>query len=283
MQYSIINYSHHAAHYTPVTYLLLMSFLKKALPILMCMHNLYFTLLLPSPHWVFGLTSATVDCSTTRVWALQVLLYVGFFQYIYVLLLLSSVDVESVRTQGRLWDLIIVDFGIYGGSWDQSTADTEGRLYFNFFQSLLYLEMDLGVWDALFWNWVGVWGKIIVGWVFFFLIIWKEAAQKEYGWPLNNRGLNLAGPLTHGIFSVVNTIALHDLCSVESEDTELRIQRAVDKLYLAFLLCGGQCPLRLCCSRVNCSSFALWGGWALSHFWKWDPLLEQMTHHILEY
>ena len=38
-------------------------------------------------------------------------------------------------------------------------------------------------------------------------------------------GLNCAGPLIHGSFSVVNTIVLYDLRLVESEDVERWIRR----------------------------------------------------------
>lgn len=47
--------------------------------------------------------------------------------------------------QGRLWDLITVDFGIFGGPGTNSLQSTKGQLYCNCFQSLLHLEMDLGV------------------------------------------------------------------------------------------------------------------------------------------
>ena len=62
-------------------------------------------------------------------------------------------------------------------------------------------------------------------------------------------GLNHAGPLLHGFFSVVNPAVLHDPRLVESarcrtlDVEEPRIRRAIDKLYVDFPLPGGSAPL----------------------------------------
>lgn len=47
--------------------------------------------------------------------------------------------------------------------------------------------------------------------------------KNKYSWPLNNMGLNDAGPLTCEFFSVANITVLHGHKLVESIDMELRI------------------------------------------------------------
>lgn len=64
-----------------------------------------------------------------------------------------------------------------------------------------------------------------VPFLFFFL-------DSNYSWPLNDKGLNCAGPLRYEYFSIVHTAVLHSPWLVDSTDMELpRIQRGDYKLY----------------------------------------------------
>ena len=57
-----------------------------------------------------------------------------------------------------------------------------------------------------------------------------------YSQPLNNMGLNCAGPLISGFFSMVSAKVLHSLWLVESADAELWIQRAGYKVICRFFI-----------------------------------------------
>ena len=54
----------------------------------------------------------------------------------------------------------------------------------------------------------------------------------SYSWPLNNKGLNCMGPLIHGYFSIVNTLALHGPCSIESSDEKNHGNRGPNVSYI---------------------------------------------------
>ena len=57
-------------------------------------------------------------------------------------------------------------------------------------------------------------------------------SDSNYSWPLNDKGLNCAGPLRCEYFSIVHTAVLHSPWLVDSTDMELpRIQRGDYKLY----------------------------------------------------
>ena len=57
-------------------------------------------------------------------------------------------------------------------------------------------------------------------------------SEKSYSCPLNNMGLNCAGPHILRFFSIVNTTVLYSLWLVESKDVEeLQIQRDEYKLH----------------------------------------------------
>lgn len=48
----------------------------------------------------------------------------------------------------------------------------------------------------------------------------------KYSWPLNNTGLNGAGPHTHIFYLIINTAVLHSLGLANSEDVESYTVRA---------------------------------------------------------
>lgn len=50
--------------------------------------------------------------------------------YVYDQRLVESVDAKSMDVRANLGlEWILVDFGIYGESWNQSAADAKGQLY----------------------------------------------------------------------------------------------------------------------------------------------------------
>lgn len=70
-----------------------------------------------------------------------------------------------------------------------------------------------------------------------------------YSWPLNNMGLNCAGPLIHGFLSTVDATVLYDSWLAESSrcktthTEEPQHRRLTIKLYPDFLLHGGLASL----------------------------------------
>lgn len=72
-------------------------------------------------------------------------------------------------------------------------------------------------------------------------------------WPRSDTGLNCLGALLFGLFSLVNTTALHLLWLTASTDAKLRILRARCKLHMDFFSCLERpCPNPCSFPRVNC-------------------------------
>lgn len=68
-----------------------------------------------------------------------------------------------------------------------------------------------------------------------------------YSGPLNNKGLNSAGPR----ICQIGTRVPRDPWLAESADVELQRHGPTFKFCLAFQLCGGWAPLPLCCSGIS--------------------------------
>lgn len=68
------------------------------------------------------------------------------------------------------------------------------------------------------WQWGQTKANVTEPWRTYGLV----ASAGKYSWPMNNVGMNWAGPLIQEHFSIVNTVVLHSLRLVESVDAKNR-------------------------------------------------------------